>query len=116
MELQGRRITILDEDYFEKPELWYPHYRMHEVSTEVLIVGNAGASQYESKAGYPASVDVAADQVSPADLVAVIMRHSLVTAGAEWEGQEVVIDGSLISSRMPKGLPAFCHAIVGALE
>jgi len=44
------------------------------------------------------------------------IKDDLVNAGAEWLDQEVVGDGNLISSRTPKDLPAYCRAIIAALQ
>src|SRR5919106_2620573 len=43
------------------------------------------------------------------------IKDDLVAAGANWVDEEVVVDGTLITSRRPDDLPAFCRAIVGAL-
>lgn len=43
------------------------------------------------------------------------IKDDLVAAGAQWTDAEVVVDGTLITSRKPDDLPAFCRAIVGAL-
>jgi protease I len=43
------------------------------------------------------------------------IKDDLVNAGANWVDEEVVVDGTLITSRKPDDLPAFCRAIVGAL-
>jgi protease I len=43
------------------------------------------------------------------------IRDDLVHAGAEYEDAEVVVDGTLITSRKPDDLPAFCREIIGAL-
>jgi protease I len=43
------------------------------------------------------------------------IKDDMVHAGGEWEDAEVVVDGNLISSRMPPDLPAFCRAIGEAL-
>lgn len=40
------------------------------------------------------------------------IRDDVVNAGAEWVDQEVVVDGNIISSRVPKDLPAFGEAMV----
>lgn len=40
------------------------------------------------------------------------LRTDLVNAGAEWVDAEVVVDSSLVTSRRPDDLPAFCSAIV----
>ena len=44
------------------------------------------------------------------------IRDDLVHAGANWVDDEVVVDGNLITSRMPDDLPAFMKAILQALE
>jgi protease I len=43
------------------------------------------------------------------------IRDDLVNAGARWVDQEVVVDGNLVSSRMPSDLPAFCRALLDLL-
>ncbi len=43
------------------------------------------------------------------------IRDDMVHAGAEYVDQEVVVDGNLITSRMPTDLPAFCREIAKAL-
>ena len=43
------------------------------------------------------------------------IKDDLVHAGANWVDREVVVDGNLITSRMPDDLPAFMKAILGAL-
>jgi len=40
------------------------------------------------------------------------IRDDLVNAGAEWVDEPVVVDGNIISSRVPKDLPAFGEAMV----
>lgn len=44
------------------------------------------------------------------------IRDDMVNAGARWEDAPVVVDGNLITSRFPNDLPAFCRAILEALE
>jgi protease I len=43
------------------------------------------------------------------------IKDDLVAAGATWVDREVVVDGTLITSRKPDDLPAFCREIVKAL-
>ena len=40
------------------------------------------------------------------------LRTDLVNAGATWVDEQVFVDGSLITSRKPDDLPAFCDALV----
>ena len=44
------------------------------------------------------------------------IKDDVINAGAEYLDQEVVVDGNLISSRLPDDLPAFCKAIIRSLE
>jgi protease I len=44
------------------------------------------------------------------------IQDDMKNAGAVWVDEEVVIDGNLITSRNPDDLPAFCSAIIGALQ
>jgi protease I len=44
------------------------------------------------------------------------IKDDMVNAGCEWTDREVVVDGNLITSRMPADLPAFLREIIRALE
>ena len=172
MGLEGKRVAVLAENYYQEMELWYPLLRMREAGADVVVVGAEGTKEYHSKFGYPVNVDVDAGAVSAEEIDAVIIpggyapdymrRHQsmlalvrgvsdrggvvafichagwvpisagilkgkratsvsaikddMVNAGAIWEDQEVVQDGNLISSRTPSDLPAFCRAIIAALQ
>ena len=43
------------------------------------------------------------------------IRDDLVNAGAEWVDAPAVVDGNLVSARVPKDLPAFARAMLGVL-
>lgn len=43
------------------------------------------------------------------------IKDDLIHAGAEYVDEEVVVDGNLITSRVPTDLPAFCREIAKAL-
>jgi len=43
------------------------------------------------------------------------IKDDLINAGATYLDQEVVQDGNLITSRVPRDLPAFCRTIIAAL-
>jgi protease I len=43
------------------------------------------------------------------------VKDDLIAAGADWVDEPVVVDGNLITSRVPEDLPVFCQAIVKAL-
>jgi protease I len=44
------------------------------------------------------------------------IRDDLEAAGASWSDEPVVVDGNLITSRVPGDLPAFCKAVIAALS
>ena len=48
------------------------------------------------------------------------LRTDIINAGGSWVDEEVVVDtngaGPLVSSRKPADLPAFCSAMVAAIE
>ncbi len=44
------------------------------------------------------------------------IRDDLVNAGASWVDEAVVVDGNIISSRVPRDLPAFGEALVDWLS
>ena len=44
------------------------------------------------------------------------IKDDMVNAGATWVDAEVVVDGTIITSRTPEDLPAFVQAISAALE
>jgi len=44
------------------------------------------------------------------------IRDDVVNAGATWVNEPSVIDGNLVSARLPKDLPAFARAILTVLD
>jgi protease I len=44
------------------------------------------------------------------------LQTDIRNAGGQWVDERVVVDGNLITSRNPDDLPAFCSALVEALE
>ena len=44
------------------------------------------------------------------------IRDDVANAGATWVDQTVAVDGNIISSRVPKDLPAFGEAMVSWLQ
>lgn len=44
------------------------------------------------------------------------IRDDLINAGAKWVDQEVVVDGKLVTSRVPDDLPAFMKAVIDILQ
>jgi protease I len=72
-ELVGMRVAILAETQYEDLELWYPYYRLREAGADVFVVGSGSAETYQSKHGYPVTVDAEADTVTASQFDAVII-------------------------------------------
>jgi protease I len=72
-ELAGTRVAILAEALYEDLELWYPFYRLREAGADVFVVGSGSADTYQSKHGYPVTVDAEADTVTASQFDGVII-------------------------------------------
>jgi protease I len=44
------------------------------------------------------------------------IRDDVINAGATWVDRPTVIDGNIVSARVPSDLPAFCVAMLDVLE
>ena len=53
MSLQGKRVAVLVEKFYEDLEFWYPVLRLREAGCDVKIVGPKAGETYASKHGYP---------------------------------------------------------------
>lgn len=73
MELEGKKILILVETFYNEFEFWYPYYRLKEAGAAVTVVGSGSADTYTSKAGLAVTVDTTADRVSAADYDGVVI-------------------------------------------
>ena len=73
MELNGKKILILVETFYNEFEFWYPYYRLKEAGAQVTVVGSGSADVYKSKIGLAVSVDTSADNVSVADYDGVVI-------------------------------------------
>ena len=108
MRLDGKRIAILAENMYQEMELWVPYYRFKEEGAEVKVVGAGGAKSYTSKHGYPVSVDVQADQVSPVEFDAVIVPGGY--APDMMRRHEPMVRLVRESAQQGKVVAAICHA------
>jgi len=72
MELEGKLVVILAEQLYEDLELWYPLLRLREAGATVQVAGG-GKDSYQSKHGYPVTVDKNAEKIKVKDLAALII-------------------------------------------
>jgi len=171
MSLEGKRVGILIEEFYQELEVWYPLLRLREAGADAVTIGMEAGQVYKSKLGYPAKADYGINDVTPTDLAALVIpggwapdhmrRHpsyvnlvremnalgkpiaaichagwmlcsagivknrratcffsikdDLINAGAHYVDEPVVVDGNLITSRVPDDLPAFCRELLKKL-
>jgi deglycase len=105
--LKGKRAVVLVEKFYEDLELWYPVLRLREAGCEVQIVGPNAGETYASKHGYPARSDVAASDVRPADLDAVIIPGGY--SPDHMRRCPAMVDLVTQAAQMGKVIAAICH-------
>jgi protease I len=66
-------FALLAADLFEDVELWYPYYRVQEAGHTVSVVGCRAGIEHRGKRGTSITTDVAASEVSPDAVDAVII-------------------------------------------
>jgi protease I len=172
MPVEGKKIGVLVEEFYQELEVWYPLLRLREAGAETFTIGIEPGRIYKSKLGYPVKADRGINDLSPTDVDALVIpggwapdhmrRHpsyvnlvremnalgkiiaaichagwmlcsagivhnrratcffsikdDLINAGAHYVDEPVVVDGNLITSRVPDDLPEFCRALLRALE
>jgi protease I len=109
MELTGKRVAILAADDYEDTELWYPYFRMLEAGAEAKIVGMASSEDVvKSKHGYPAKIDLRANEAKPDDFDAVIVPGGY--APDKLRRCEATLNFVRELNKRKKIVAAICHA------
>lgn len=73
MELQNERVAVLVDKSFEDLEFWVPVMRLREEGADVVIAGREADETFVGKHGLTATTEVAARDLTPDDLSAVVV-------------------------------------------
>ncbi len=107
MDLHGKRVAILAENYYEDLELWYPKLRLKEAGAEVKVIGPKNDT-YQSKHDYPVKTDAAIDQVRVGDFDAIIIPGGY--APDHMRRHKAMVDFVRQAGEQGKIVAAICHA------
>ncbi len=105
--LEGKRVAVLVEKFYEDLELWYPVLRLREAGCHVQIVGPKAGETYLSKHGYPAKAEVAASEVKAADFDAIIIPGGY--SPDHMRRHKSMVDLVKDAAAQGKVLAAICH-------
>ena len=105
--IQGKRVAVLVEKFYEDLELWYPVLRLREAGCKVQIVGPKAGETYTSKHGYPAKSDVAASEVKADDFDAIVIPGGY--SPDHMRRHKAMVDLVTQAARQGKVLAAICH-------
>ena len=73
MALNGKRIALFVDLYYQELEVWYPLLRMREAGADVVTVGAEAGKVYTSKLGYPVTADKSYADIQAGDFDGVII-------------------------------------------
>jgi protease I len=72
MSIEGKKIALFIENYYEDLEFWYPKIRMREAGANVVVVGPDVAT-FQGKHGLSAKSDESVEGVNADDFDALII-------------------------------------------
>jgi protease I len=105
--VQGKRVAVLVEKFYEDLELWYPVLRLREAGCNVRIVGPKAGETYASKHGYPAKSDTASSEVTADDFDAIVIPGGY--SPDHMRRHPSMIELVTQAGRQGKVLAAICH-------
>src|SRR5215217_2161578 len=109
------RVAFILDELFEDSEFQVPYDRVRDAGHEGVIVGLQAGKKVTGKNGAPVTIERGIDEVGADEF------DALVIPGGYWVDQEVVeavsdAGGTIITSRHPGDLPAFCDALLRQLK
>ena len=99
------------------PGGWAPDKLRRDPAVLSLVRGVHEAGQLVATICHGPWILISAGIVRGRTLTSTVgIRDDVVNAGATWVDEPVVVDGNIVSSRVPKDLPVFARAMVDVLD
>ena len=107
MAIEGKRVAVLVEKFYEDLELWYPVLRLREAGCAVTIVGPKAGESYASKHGYPAKAEASASDVKASDFDAIVIPGGY--SPDHMRRHKSMVDLVKEAGKLGKVLASICH-------
>jgi len=112
----AEKVTVADFDGVVIPGGYAPDHMRRYPAMVGLVKGFAEAGKMVAAICHAGWMLVSADVIRGRSVTSYFsIKDDLVNAGGNWVDKEVVVDGSLVTSRTPDDLPAFMRAVIGVL-
>jgi protease I len=109
-------VSVADFDGVVIPGGYAPDHMRRYPAMVSLVKGFSEAGKLVAAICHAGWMLVSADIIRGRTVTSYFsIKDDLVNAGGNWVDEEVVVDGCLVTSRMPDDLPAFMRAIIGVL-
>ncbi len=116
-EIAAKDVKVDDIDAISIPGGFAPDYLRRYDSIVNLVKSAFAKGKIIAAICHGPSVLVNADVLKGKKATSFMaIKADIINAGAKFLDQEVVRDGTLITSRKPADLPAYCKTIIAALE
>lgn len=102
-----KKVGVLLEFSYEDLEVWYPLLRLKEAGHEAFTIAPEAGKTYTGKHGYPCKADKSIDEVSSADLDALIIPGGWCPDYLRRDKRFTTLVKEMMDANKPVG--AICH-------
>ena len=121
--LAGLKVANLLADGFEQVEMTEPRKALDEARSGTQLVAPQGGPVRAWKfteCGDTFPIEILLGSARPKVFAALLLpggvidpgKTNLQNAGAEWMGEEIIVDHALVTSRKPDDIPAFNREVI----
>ena len=108
MEITGKKVAILVEDFFDEREFLYPFYRLKEAGAQVVTVGSGRTEVFRSKLGLEVKADTDPKGISGSHLDGVVIPGGYAPDHMRRHPEMIRLVKDLFESG--RVVAAICHA------